>query len=65
MQQQQVTENTEFHMEQGCTCKAPARMRELCPACQAEWNAWLAEDLRQAAAYAAYGDPFRSEEAAA
>ena len=66
-----VTDNTGFHVELeqtagGCTCPREVKhIRNLCPSCFAEWHAWHAEDMRQAAPYAAYGDPYAAAAAAA
>jgi hypothetical protein len=48
-----------------CTCVYPARVNQLCPPCRAEWDAWLEEHMRQQRMYAAYGDPYASQEPAA
>ena len=61
MQQQQPNKDT----QNSCTCVYPARVNQLCPPCRAEWEAWLEEHMRQQRMYAAYGDPYASQESAA
>ena len=59
------TERTMQQPNQSCTCVYPARVNQLCLPCRAEWDAWLEEHMRQQRMYAAYGDPYASQEPAA